>query len=96
MPLWKLRGRGASAEGNSSGPATQPPGAASARASSPSSATLTSPQWSGPSSVSRPGLSAMKVSVCVARTALPSTRPVSDSIPLGTSSASTGQACAPA
>ena len=33
------------------------------------SATLTSPQWSGPSSVSRPGLSAMKVIVCVARTA---------------------------
>jgi hypothetical protein len=53
---------------------------------------LTSPQWSGPSSVYRPGLPPMKLRVCVARTAMPMTRPVSPSMPLGTSSASTGPA----
>jgi len=94
MPLWKLRGRGWSTPANIAGPATQPCGVASFATSSPRSATVTSPQWSGPSSVSSPGLSPMKVTVWVARTASPSTRPVSDSRPLGMSSASRGQSWA--
>ena len=45
---------------------------------------------SGTSSVSKPGLRAMKVIVWVARRARPRTLPLSDSSPLGMSSASTG------
>jgi hypothetical protein len=91
-PLWKLRGRGLSAAANSAGSAIHPWevfwGAM------PSAETVTSPQWSGPSRVSSPGLMPMKVMVCVARTAQPRTWPVSAFRPLGTSSARTGQDCA--
>ena len=56
----------------------------------PSACTEISPQWSGPSAVSSPGLSAMNVAVALARSSARCATPVSASRPLGTSSARIG------
>ena len=92
IPLWKLRGRGFSRLRKQAG--LRDPGARRHQLRSPEDPDpppRSRRNGPGPSSVSRPGLSAMKVTVCVARTAHPSTRPVSACSPLGMSSASTGQ-----
>ncbi len=59
-------------------------------ASMPISATLTSPQSPRPGSSKCPGLSRKKVTVARARIATPRTAPVVPSMPLGTSTATTG------
>ena len=54
---------------------------------SPMSTSSTTPAWPAPGSISSPGLTAPNVTVTSARTAGPSTSPVSASMPLGRSTA---------
>ena len=62
---------------------------------SPISTSSTTPAWPAPGSISRPGFQVPKVTVTSARTAGPSTTPVSASIPLGRSTATTSGRPAP-
>src|SRR5512144_3325836 len=56
---------------------------------SPMSTTSTTPAYPAPGATSKPGLPVPNVTVTSARTATPSTRPVSASTPLGTSTDTT-------
>jgi hypothetical protein len=63
----------------------------STREGMPISARLTSPQWSRPGSSRCPGFRRKKVTVESALIATPLTSPVVPSMPLGTSTATTGR-----
>ena len=68
-------------------------GAGSSHSASPMSTRCTRPAQPRPAPTTSPGLSVPKVTVSAARTAAPSTAPVSASTPLGRSTATTSRSC---